>query len=90
MKADALVVWWTGMKVGEPETAEIEEDTYTKCKTGSQWEPAVKHRELSSVLCDDLEGKSGDMLGIASLFSVLFNVIFHMYRKMKMVLRSKL
>ena len=35
MKADALVVWWTGMKVGEPETAEIEEDTYTKCKTGS-------------------------------------------------------
>ena len=57
MKADALVVWWTGMKVGEPETAEIEEDTYTKCKTGSQWEPAVKHRELSSVLCDDLEGQ---------------------------------
>ena len=30
------------------------------------------------------------MLAIASLFSILFNVMFHMYKKMKMVLRSKL
>ena len=26
------------------------------CETDSEWEPAVQHRELSSVLCDDLEG----------------------------------
>ena len=28
----------------------------TMYKTDRQWEPAVKHRKFSSVLCDDLEG----------------------------------
>ena len=28
-------------------------------KTESSWEPAVKHRKLSSVPCDDLEGRNG-------------------------------
>ena len=28
----------------------------TKGKTDSQWEAAAKHREISSVLCDHLEG----------------------------------
>ena len=31
----------------------------TMCKIDSQWEAAIKHRELSSVLCDDLEGWDG-------------------------------
>ena len=26
------------------------------CRIDSQWEHAIKHKELSSVLCDDLEG----------------------------------
>ena len=30
------------------------------CKTDSQWEAAIEHRELSSVLCDDLEGWEGE------------------------------
>ena len=29
------------------------------CKTDSQWEPAVEFRELSSVLCDDLDRRDG-------------------------------
>ena len=29
------------------------------CKIDSQWEPAVYHRELSSMLCDDLRGWDG-------------------------------
>ena len=29
------------------------------CETDSEWEPAVQHRELSSVLCDDLEEWDG-------------------------------
>ena len=33
------------------------------CKTDSQWVPAVYHRELSSVLCDDLEGWDGKWVG---------------------------
>ena len=32
----------------------------TMCKTDSQWEAAIEHRELSSVLCDDLEGWEGE------------------------------
>lgn len=28
-------------------------------KTDSWWEPAVKRRELSSLLCDDLDGWDG-------------------------------
>ena len=28
----------------------------TKCKTDSQWEAAIQHREVSSVPCDHLEG----------------------------------
>ena len=31
----------------------------TMCKTDSQREPAVQHRELSLVLCDDLDGWDG-------------------------------
>ena len=31
----------------------------TVCETDSSWEAAVWHRELSSVLCDDLEGGMG-------------------------------
>ena len=31
----------------------------TMCKIDSQWEPAVQHRELSSLLCDDLDGWDG-------------------------------
>ena len=27
-----------------------------KCKTDSYWEAAAEHREISSVLCDHLEG----------------------------------
>ena len=40
---------------------EIRIDIYTLplCKIASQWEPAVQHRELSSVLCDDLDGQDG-------------------------------
>lgn len=29
------------------------------CKTDSQWDPAVQHRELSSVLCNDCEEEDG-------------------------------
>ena len=29
------------------------------CETDSQWEAAVQHRELSPVLCDNLEGWDG-------------------------------
>ena len=29
----------------------------TICKVASRWEAAVLHRELSSLLCDDLEGQ---------------------------------
>ena len=29
------------------------------CKKDSWWEAAVQHRELSSVLCGDLEGRDG-------------------------------
>ena len=32
-------------------------------KTDSQWEDSAEHRELSSVLCDNLEGWMGDGLG---------------------------
>ena len=28
----------------------------TMCKIASEWEAAAQHRELSSALCDDLEG----------------------------------
>ena len=31
----------------------------TVCKTDSWWEPAAQHRELSSMLCDDLDGHDG-------------------------------
>ena len=31
----------------------------TMYKTGSYWEPAVKHKELSWVICDDPEGWDG-------------------------------
>ena len=31
----------------------------TTCKTDSQWEAAVKHREPSSALSDNLEGWDG-------------------------------
>ena len=30
------------------------------CKIIVEWEAAVKHRELSSVLCDDPEGRDRD------------------------------
>ena len=32
----------------------------TKCKIDSQWEAAAQHREISSVLCDHLEGWDRD------------------------------
>ena len=35
----------------------------TVCKIDSWWEAAVEHRELNSVLCDDLEGRDGGMGG---------------------------
>ena len=36
----------------------------TVCKIASLWEPAIKHRELSLVPCDDLEGQDrGLMVG---------------------------
>ena len=35
-------------------------DIYTAmCKIDCQWEAAVDHRELSSKLCDDLDGEMG-------------------------------
>ena len=33
------------------------------CKIDSWWEPAAEPRELSSELCDDLEGRAGGMGG---------------------------
>ena len=34
----------------------------TVCKTDSQWEAAVQHKDLSLVLCDDLAGwEEGDV-----------------------------
>ena len=33
------------------------------CKTDSQWEAAVQHREISSVLCGDLDGWDGGWEG---------------------------
>ena len=33
------------------------------CKTDSQWVPAVYHRELSSVLCDEPEAWDGKWVG---------------------------
>ena len=42
---------------------EIGNDLHTTmCEIDSQWEPAVQHRELSSGLCDDLEGKGAERL----------------------------
>ena len=35
----------------------------TRCKIDNQWELCVKHRKLSSMLCDDLEGCDGDWEG---------------------------
>jgi len=35
----------------------------TTCKVGSQCRAAVQHRELSSVLGDDLEGAMGEWAG---------------------------
>ena len=32
----------------------------TKCKIDSSWEAATEHREISSVLCDHLEGWDGE------------------------------
>ena len=32
----------------------------TKCKIDSEWEAAAQHREISSVLCDHLEGWDGE------------------------------
>ena len=32
----------------------------TKCKIDSQWEAAAQHREISSLLCDHLEGWARD------------------------------
>ena len=36
------------------------------CKIDSWWEPAVLHRELSSVLSDDLDGWVGGGVGGSS------------------------
>ena len=36
----------------------------TMCKIDSWWEAALQHRELSSVLCEDLEGWDGRMGGM--------------------------
>ena len=33
---------------------------FTECKTDSQWEAAVQHRELNLLLCDDLDGEGWD------------------------------
>ena len=30
------------------------------CKTDSQWEPDIQHRELSSMLCGDQKGEMGE------------------------------
>ena len=35
----------------------------TMCKIDSWWEAALQHSELSSVLCEDLEGWDGGMGG---------------------------
>ena len=46
--------WESGM------SWESSADIYTlQRKIDSLWEPAVKHRKLSSVPCDDLEGRNG-------------------------------
>ena len=36
----------------------------TVCKIDSQWEASVRLRELSSVVCDDLEGWIGGWEGV--------------------------
>ena len=43
------------------------------CKMVSHWEAAVQHRELNSVLCDDLEGWAGEGDGTPLQYSCLEN-----------------
>ena len=55
---DAESVQWT--RGGEEERNELGDWGWhvhtTMCEIASWWDPAGEHRELSSVLCDDLEG----------------------------------
>ena len=48
------------IRFGKNELREQHGNIYiTECKIDSQWEFAIKHRELKLVLCDDLEGCDG-------------------------------
>ena len=48
---------WGGGRVSWEKVREWHGHIYTtKCKIDSYWEAATKHREISSVLCDHLEG----------------------------------
>ena len=53
-------VWTWGAWGGWDELDQIRHKYTTICKIDSQWEPAVQHRELSSVLCDGLVGWDGE------------------------------
>ena len=46
---------WSGLPFPSP----MHESETTMCEIDSQWEAAVQHRELSSVLCDNLERWNG-------------------------------
>ena len=50
-----------GRRVSWDEVREWHGHIYTtKCKIDSSWEAATEHREISSVLCDHLEGWDGE------------------------------
>ena len=47
----------SGGRKGQDKLGDYDQYIYTTiCKTDSPWKPAVNHRKLSLVLCDDLEG----------------------------------
>ena len=58
-------LWFLCLFQNQPESLEVHGSHIftTICKTFSQWEPAIKHRKLSSVLCDDLVGLVGGVGG---------------------------
>ena len=54
------------------------------CKIDSQWEAAVQHKELSSVLCEDLAGWEGERREACEGGMHTYIHIIHFYVKQKL------
>ena len=58
MQTQRMDTWTQQGRGGWDELGDQVSHKYTTmCKIDSQWEPAVQHTELSSVLCDNLHGQ---------------------------------